>query len=556
MGHPSIRLDADVASLENLMIQAAGTKPESHGAVPVSGIQTVEASDARCDQPTSAPLSSQDQSSPHQSFNAALADIPLFKSSRWERLAAWTVPMFTKMFRVRRSPEASTVVSRLTLWERFLSHQPRRARRMTFAVAIRDRPVAEDTFGTTALMAFIRIMTEHETVWENQPLNVVVGEGCRTQTLDPRKSTGEMFSVAVQNAAGVYRTCRFNLTMAVGMSDDDLAGYVQKQSSAAEPSTEPVSVVIDRAAADPETFGGSFAEFPGAWLRLAPDKSTGGFVATADHLVLDGALMQSLLIAIAKASTENSTGTAALLSKSTEQDASCETFSTLRLNDVASLSVLLMHIVTTLEESGIEFETGRDTILLTTIPQTGPDVNQEIHPHRRRILPLIMSLQGVQDCGELRRRVQQLNTDGWRSIGAQVWNHIYSGNVPAWLVTYFERISRRVPFQQAARALSGGALVSFLPPVTMPGFWASSISHLSCRTIGTVIGSPTITVMQVRDNAVGRTAAFITISGSGRWNDARKLDAFRNALACRISGDAAMQSPTCSEPATSETDVA
>ena len=279
-------------------------------------------------------------------------------------------------------------------------------------------------------------------------------------------------------------------------------------------------------------------------------------MATADHLVLDGALMQSLLIAIAKASTENSTGTAALLSKSTEQDASCETFSTLRLNDVASLSVLLMHIVTTLEESGIEFETGRDTILLTTIPQTGPDVNQEIHPHRRRILPLIMSLQGVQDCGELRRRVQQLNTDGWRSIGAQVWNHIYSGNVPAWLVTYFERISRRVPFQQAARALSGGALVSFLPPVTMPGFWASSISHLSCRTIGTVIGSPTITVMQVRDNAVGRTAAFITISGSGRWNDARKLDAFRNALACRISGDAAMQSPTCSEPATSETDVA
>ena len=237
MGHPSIRLDADVASLENLMIQAAGTKPESHGAVPVSGIQTVEASDARCDQPTSAPLSSQDQSSPHQSFNAALADIPLFKSSRWERLAAWTVPMFTKMFRVRRSPEASTVVSRLTLWERFLSHQPRRARRMTFAVAIRDRPVAEDTFGTTALMAFIRIMTEHETVWENQPLNVVVGEGCRTQTLDPRKSTGEMFSVAVQNAAGVYWTCRLNLTMAVGMSDDDLAGYVQKQSSAAEPST-------------------------------------------------------------------------------------------------------------------------------------------------------------------------------------------------------------------------------------------------------------------------------------------------------------------------------
>ena len=55
-----MRLDADVASLENLMIQAAGTKPESHGAVPVSGIQTVEASDARCDQPTSAPLSSQD----------------------------------------------------------------------------------------------------------------------------------------------------------------------------------------------------------------------------------------------------------------------------------------------------------------------------------------------------------------------------------------------------------------------------------------------------------------------------------------------------------------
>jgi hypothetical protein len=214
-----------------------------------------------------------------------------------------------------------------------------------------------------------------------------------------------------------------------------------------------------------------------------------------------------------------------------------------------------MDIVTTLEESGIQFNKGRDTILLTTIPQTGPDGNHEIHRHRRRILPLIMSLQGVQDCGELRRRVQQLNTDGWRSLGAQVWNRIYSGNVPAWLVTYFERISCRVPFQRTARVLSGAALVSFLPKVTIHGFCASSISHLSCKTIGPMIGGPTITVMQVHDNVVGRTAAFITISGSGRWNNVSRLNTFRNALACCIArreGREGIQSPTDGKRAIAE----
>ena len=530
-------------------MQSASTSSASPVTVPVSGIQTVGASDSQCDQPMSEPLFSHDQSSTHQRFNAALTDIHFFETSRWERLVAWTVPMLTKIFRVRRSPEASTVVSQLTLWERFLTHRPRCARRMTFAVAVRDRPVSADTFGSTALTALLRIMTEQDAVWENQPLNVVVTEGCRTQTLDPRKSTGNMFSVAFENDAGDYKTCRLDLIIAAGLSIADLAAYVLKQQSAAQRSTEQVSVVIDRAAVDPETFGGSFAKFPGAWLRLAPDKSTGGFVATADHLVLDGAMCQNLLISIAQACAENSTGMAASHTGNTAPPENIEAISTLFLREVESLSELLMHIVTTLETSGIQLKKGHDTILLTTIPQAGPDVNQEIQKHRRRIQPLIMSLQGVQDSGELRRRVQQLNTDGWRSLGAQVWNHIYSGNVPAWLVTYFERFSYRVPLQRTARILSGGALVSFLPPVKTPGFCASSISHLSCRTIGPMIGGPTITVMQVHDDIVGRTAAFITISGSGRWNNAQKLNAFRNALAGRVSCDAAMQSTTsCEHP--------
>lgn len=64
---------------------------------------------------------------------------------------------------------------------------------------------------------------------------------------------------------------------------------------------DPVCAVIN-----PELFGGSYVEFPGAWLRVAPDRSTGGIVATADHLVLDSALFQHLLIKLARVTTTSS----------------------------------------------------------------------------------------------------------------------------------------------------------------------------------------------------------------------------------------------------------
>ena len=126
---------------------------------------------------------------------------------------------------------------------------------------------------------------------------------------DPRKSVNDDFAVAVQQPDGSFKTCHLDLTVAADLSNVELDHYVQRQLAEAKPSVDAVSAVIDCSAVDPDHFGGGYAELPGAWLRLAMDKSTGGLVATADHLVLDGALFQSILFHIARAAWDHSSQT-------------------------------------------------------------------------------------------------------------------------------------------------------------------------------------------------------------------------------------------------------
>lgn len=410
---------------------------------------------------------------------------------------------------------------------------------MTLAVGMRKQSVAEDTFVTSAIIELVRILTRHDEKWENQPLNVVVTESCRTRMQDPRNSTGLIFPIAFADNAGIFRRCEMNLKTASLLHDSKLTDYVVACMNEAQPSQNPVCAVIDRAAVDSEIVGGSYIEFPGAWLRVAPDHSTGGIVATADHLVLDGALFQQLLIKLAQATARpytQSTVPAKLLQEH-EPSSSYrhDSFATLQVENITSLSDVLMQIIAALESAGMRLRDGRDTVLITTIPNGGPELDVTIPKHGRRILPVILSVEGINDSRELRNRIQRLNTDGWRSAGAVVWTYIYRGNLPQWLIRYFECLSHKLPFQRTARVLSGGALVSCLPPVASQDFCASDVSHLSSRTIGTTIGGPTITVMQARNCANEHIKAFITISGTGSWNNAARLNAFRNMLADKFS---------------------
>lgn len=476
---------------------------------------------------------------PRQNFRTVLSEISLFRNSRWERFVAWSIPLLTKLCRMRRKPAPSSVVPRMTLWEQFLTHRCRYARRMTLAVGLREQSVAAESFVASAIIELIRIVTRHNALWENQPLNVVVTDACRTRIQDPRKSTGQLFPIAFTDEAGVFRTCEVNLNTASQLHDGKLMDYVVACMHAAQPSTNPVCAVIDHAAADPEMVGGSYIEFPGAWLRVSPDQSTGGIVATADHLVLDGALFQQMLLRIARATTTPCTVITVppkfVQEKATLGSRKHDPFATLQIENVTSLSDVLMQIIAALDNSGMRLRDGRDTMLLTTIPHGGPELDVTVPKHGRRILPVILSVEGINDSQELRNRIQLLNIDGWCSTGAVVWNYIYRGNLPHWLIRYFECLSHKLPFQRTARVLSGGALISCLPPVERQDFCAADVSHLSSRTIGTTIGGPTITVMQVFNGVNEHVTAFITISGTGCWNHAAKLNDFRRILAAKFS---------------------
>ena len=114
----------------------------------------------------------------------------------------------------------------MTLWEQFLTHRCRYARRMTLAVGLREQSVAAESFVTSAIVELIRIVTRHNAQWENQPLNVVVTEACRTRMQDPRNSTGPIFPIAFADHAGLFRRCEVNLTTVSQMDDIKLTDYV------------------------------------------------------------------------------------------------------------------------------------------------------------------------------------------------------------------------------------------------------------------------------------------------------------------------------------------
>ncbi len=489
---------------------------------------------------------------PKQRFGCALSEISLFRNSRWERFVAWSIPLLTTLCRMRRTPTPSTVVSRLTLWEQFLTHRCRYARRMTIAVGLREYSVTEADFVASAIIELVRIVVEHNAQWENQPLNVVVTDACRTRMQDPRNSTGQIFPVAFADEAGSFRTCELNLATVAQLPESEQAAYVLEQINAAQASKNPVCAVIDKSAVNPELFGGSYVEFPGAWLRIAPDQSTGGIIATADHLVLDGALFQHMLIKLAQATTGSCTQTkvspASLQKNKAMASGMSDPFATIQLENIQSLSDVVIQIIAALESSGLRLRDGKDTVLLTTIPQSGPEADVAIQKHRRRILPVVMSVEDVNDSRELRKRIQKLNNDGWCSASAIVWNYIYRGNLPHWLINYFECLSHKLPFQRTARVLSGAALVSCVPPVARQDFCASEVSHLSSRTIGTTIGGPTITIMQVINRVNDLATAFITVSGTGCWNDAEKICSFRDQLANRFSQQEAKRPASSKRP--------
>lgn len=47
----------------------------------------------------------------------------------------------------------------MTIWEHFLPHRWRYARRMTFAIGLREHSVAEESFVTTAIVEPVHIVT-------------------------------------------------------------------------------------------------------------------------------------------------------------------------------------------------------------------------------------------------------------------------------------------------------------------------------------------------------------------------------------------------------------
>ncbi len=63
----------------------------------------------------------------------------------------------------------------------------------------------------------------------------------------------------------------------------------------------------------------------------------------------------------------------------------------------------------------------------------------------------------------------------------------------------------------------------------------SEVSHLSSRTTGTTVGGPNITVMQISNGPDERAVVCITGSGTGDWNSATRLNAFRDQLANRFA---------------------
>ncbi len=474
-------------------------------------------------------------------FLSALRELPLYRQSKWEHLLALAIDPVTRWLSFRKPPVDSHAVPQLTLWERFLCHQSRRERQMTFAVSHRDRTVIHNDFVTQAVEALCRfLVSQMQQKWQNQPLLVTVQDVCRSRCLDPRQMTGGLLRIKVVDSGKHACICDLDIRHAAQLSSSELHCYLQRQLSAAAATgghskNGAASVVISETPQTAEDIAGSYTDLPGAWLSIAPDRQTGGLVATADHLVLDGALFQQLLFDVARGcSTELKNVDTDTSIPQQPSARSSDPLVSLHVSELSSVCDLILHITNTLQEFGVKVHEGRDTVVLATIPQSGPDADQSIEKHRRRIMPLLLHVDSSDGPTELRSRINRLNESGWKSAGARAWSMIYRGNVSGPLVRYLERLAWYFPIQRTSRYLAGAALLTFVPPATVSDAEASAIRHLSVRTMKPICGGPTIAVSQVRGERREAVTTRIAISGSRHWNDLNRLEEFSEALTRRL----------------------
>ncbi|MCA8983412.1 MAG: hypothetical protein KDA76_06610 [Planctomycetaceae bacterium] len=463
------------------------------------------------------------------SFLAALGHHPLFQKSILERWVALSLFPLTRLFSFRVAPVHSQVVPQLTLWERFLCHRQRRVRQMTFAVSFQDLRCQHADFVHRATVSLCRFIHASAKGWENQPLLILIEDCCRTRRLDPRVSAGNCLRVAIARAQGDDVVFTLDMPHAAGLPAEELDDYVARQIAAARPSREPVSVIVNEHSASFEELQGEYAARPGAWLRIAADRDTGGLVASADHLVLDGAMFQQMLISVARESSIPANNDPPA-SSSGEARAVVD----LQLDESFSICELLYHMTNTLQDAGLNLHSGRESVLLATIPRTRPLQDESVPHSHHRALPLLLTVEAADGPEQLRAKISELNENGWKSIGAYTLSMVYRGCVCGWVIRYIERISPFVPFQSTARYLVGGALLTVLPPVNIAGEDAARIQGLSVRTLNPLCGGPTIAVSQVRDSLQATPRYFISISGSRQWDCPERLRAIRDALALRL----------------------
>ncbi|MEZ5942569.1 MAG: hypothetical protein R3C18_14335 [Planctomycetaceae bacterium] len=463
-----------------------------------------------------------------QRFQAALQEMPLFARSGWESLCAQIVPLLTGWAAGANKHNESTVVDQLTLWERFLVHRSRVQRPMTFAVALRNKFVNPQTYIFRALTTILTQVIDSQGIWENQPLDVEVGRSRRLELLDPRNSILDNFGVAIVDAQNRIRYCSIDLGLMKSLSSAARIEAVTEQLALASPQPRCVSVVLDETPQHANRFVGTYSELPGAWLRVAPDAATGGLIMTADHLVLDGGLFQDLLLRTVLSCS--SVGNALVTNQSNPETKGVSHARHVSFLRAESLCTTLRQVVSSLESMGIALSQGRENLLLATIPNASDEGATSVVHRCRRILPQLLSLEDLGSCDDLRLRIRKLRTRGTQALGEILWERLYSGQMPHWVIQYFEHFALRIPFQRTARYLTGSALLSCLPPATAPGICASEIAHLSARTVNPPGGGPTVTLMQVPHQATGEYQAYLTLSGSDAWNCPGRLGKLGHAI--------------------------
>ena len=473
---------------------------------------------------------------PNPGYTASLKDYCLFKNSFIERFAANLIYPFSSFLAFRKPPVASQVVDSLTLWEKYLAHRSRANRRMTFSVSFKGASIPAKTYLVNALCGFYRLLLNEFQAWHHQPLNVVVSEEPRSRILDPRRFLQRNeFRVGIVDAQRQLRIVSLDLHFSAE-SPEKLRSYVAEQVAKAAPAQESVSVVFDEEPRHFDEISGTYAEFPGAWLRMAPDRETGGLLSTVDHLVLDGSLHQLILLRTAAAAAVRDANSAGPRQKPAPKEEHVISF---EIPHTGSMSELILKIGDSLEEQGIRIRKGHETTLLTTIPQGGPEFVSEVPRNRARILPVLLQLRKTNTPAEVRAHIGTLNSHGWLNPLAYAIDRIYCGTTCPMMIHYFERLSMLFPFQSAARFLVGSALLSFIPPLQHLDLMTESgelleIEQLASTTLRSPHGMPAILIQQLTGDEKTPARMFVSFSGSRHWDCPRRLLSLANSLRTRV----------------------